>query len=116
GHPEHVGPGGCELALNEVRPLRRAGRARRGGRTPATGDADDAVLAHQTGHALLADADHALLEVRVDPKRAVRAVRLGVRSSDGSDDLGVTLGPRGRWALQPGVEAAPGDSEDLGHA
>src|SRR5690606_28018852 len=79
-------------------------------------DADDAVLAHQTGHALLADADPALLEVRVDPKRAVRAVRLGVRSSDGSDDLGVTLGPRGRWALQPGVEAAPGDSEDLGHA
>ncbi len=78
GHPERVGPVGRELALDEVRSFRVAGLARRrlGSATPA--DAHDPVLAHEPGHALLANAEAFVLEVLVDAERAVGAVRRGV--------------------------------------
>ena len=61
GDPERVGAVGRELALDEVRPLRRTGLASGRRRASASTDTDDPRRAHESGHPLLADAEALVL-------------------------------------------------------
>jgi len=113
-NPEPIRLGAGEVTVDEVRrrqPLRIAdGRARP---APLAVGTTQAELAHQPCDPLLADRDAvAELELRVDPRRTVDLLGLGVDLPDPLGQLAVGELTRARRSPLPGVEALTSDTDD----
>ena len=110
GHPQHVRALGREVAVDQIGRLPCTvtnGRLDE----PAAADAGKTCLAHQTGDALLTDADALVLEFGMDARRPIRAFRGRINRADTLDQHGIVLGAPRQRALRPRIIPAGGDAQ-----
>ncbi len=115
GDPQPIRPRGGEASLDQIR--RRPGRrlAHRGARPPATADAGETGAAHQPGDPLAPDRNALGLELGMDARDAVGALRDGVDGSDPPQQCPLGDSARRGRAAPPGVVSGRGDAEHPTH-
>ena len=82
GDPEPVGPGGAEVALDEIGERRGVLGADRRAHEPAAMDAREMVTPHQPRDPLARDVEAGIGEVGVDAGHAVRPAAPGMGAAD----------------------------------
>ena len=115
GDPLLVGPDGSEVALEQIR-RRASGWVAACRAVPAApADAFDPGAAHQPSDPVAADPHPAGAQLGMDPWPPVGAARGAVDLDDLVSELTIGHGPCAVRPCQPGVEAAGGDTQQLGH-
>jgi hypothetical protein len=114
GEPQTVGRVGVELALQAVGRGRQIRRGARGDAAEAPrGAAPQPLQAHQPRDAMFAHAVSGGAQDLVDARRSVDVAALSVHGPDPLYQGRVLSLPVAAWAPAPGIEAAPGDLEDM---